>query len=356
MKGPSRPVGKANLISDVLDEIRQELQRSWTHQRKYIDFPRQTSVEWELYPLLLGPEPWKLELSNVKRLCNRPTCFYWKESAQDRGFYCNRLVLVGAYKEWFECHNDEPDIEYDRFFANPVRITPGGPTTVAQILEAHRSLCELSTSLLRDVKSEGFRIPFGTVWMYPEKYYIPDLFRAIIVVHDEHITYDKFKYNESGKLLVDDFLEKQSVLLIRTGDQSGLSAPISFDGLEAISPFCLENSPVEDLSCFDTIRVSLRTAVRFIVSLEKREKDATSASELAAKTQELPTDNEDDESKGPGTALDYANDVIRTAERVGYENDPTILDVLRKLEAYKRGESFEDHHEEAYRFNRRWEW
>jgi hypothetical protein len=349
-------VAKLNVSSETLDEVRQELQRSWHHEKKYYDFPRARSAEWEISPLPLGPDPWKIDLYDVRKICNKLTCFYWKESGQDRGFHCNLLPLVGIYKEWFHLHDDKPDLDYGRFFANPVKITPGGPTTVAGILEAHRSLCELSTFILSRVKSENLRHHIFHSLMYTYKYNIPDLFRAVIIVHDEHISYDKCEVTESGKLLVDDFLEKQSVLLVRTGDESGLSAPISFDGLKSIPGFCPENFPKEDLSSLDTIRVSLRTAVRFIVSLEKREKDALLASEPAAETEELPVNSDDDESSRPRTQSELLDMTMQSAASIGYENDPGILNVLRTLEAYKSGQSFEDLHEEPYRFNRRWEW
>jgi hypothetical protein len=146
------------------------------------------------------------------------------------------------------------------------------------------------------------------------------------------------------------------VLLVRTGDESGLSGPISFDGMEPISKFHPGNSPVEDLSSLDTICVSLRTAVRFIVGLEKREKETLLASEPAADIKEFTMNSSVDELNEPPTPLEYANKSMQSAKNMGYENDPGILNALSKLEAYKNGESFEDVHEEPYQFNRRWEW
>jgi hypothetical protein len=66
----------------------------------------------------------------------------------------------------------------------------------------------------------------------------------------------------------------------------------------------------------------------------------------------LPRTENEDELNGPSSALKYANDIMRRAERNGYQNDHQILDVIRKLEADKRGEPFGD--EEPYLFNRSW--
>lgn len=253
-------------------------------------------------------------------------------------------------------HDDEPDLDYGRFFAHPVKIEPGGPTTVTEILEAHRSLCELSSSVLRGVKSGNLgHLLYHPLW-YAHKHNIPGIFRALIIVHDEYIGNDNFERNEFRKLLVDDFLEKQTVLLVRTGGESELSAPISFDDLVSVSPFNTANSPSEDLSNFDTIRVSLRTAVRFVVSLDKRETDALLASKPTAEDHDTREDNDSDELDNPRTQLEDLDALMQKGAKDGYENISLILSALRRLEAYKRGEPFEDHHEEPYRFGRYYEW
>jgi hypothetical protein len=132
-------VPKPLLTPDRLDRMHQELQRSWNYKKKYVEFPRDMSTFWsiESYVLPLGSEHWDLGKHSLKQLCNKPTCFYWKRSVLDRGLYCHRLVLVGIYKEWFRCHDDEPNMDYDYFFANPLRIISGRPTTFAGIAKAH---------------------------------------------------------------------------------------------------------------------------------------------------------------------------------------------------------------------------
>lgn len=72
----------------------------------------------------------------LRQLCNKSTALCWAYSAQidDR---CPRLIFGCIYEEWSRCHNDEPRIDFEHFFANPVSITSAGPTTISGILEAY---------------------------------------------------------------------------------------------------------------------------------------------------------------------------------------------------------------------------
>ena len=69
-------------------------------------------------------------------LCNKPTAFYWLQSAQriNNGFGQKTLtpgiIFAAAYEEWFRCQDREPDIEFGHFFANMVRVPESGPETV----------------------------------------------------------------------------------------------------------------------------------------------------------------------------------------------------------------------------------
>jgi hypothetical protein len=91
---------------------------------------------------------------------------------------------------------------------------------------------------------------------------------------------------------VDDFLDKQTVLLVKTGDQSDLSAPISFESLEPVPMYFPENSTAEDFLDKYLTRVSLGTGVKFIAGLEKREEDALLASKPAVMANASSEDRE----------------------------------------------------------------
>jgi hypothetical protein len=72
------------------------------------------------------------------------------QPAQYRG-HCPGLVFACVYKEWFRFHDDNPNIEFRHFFANPVQIASTGPNTVNGILQAQKSFYNQASSLLSNL-------------------------------------------------------------------------------------------------------------------------------------------------------------------------------------------------------------
>jgi hypothetical protein len=78
----------------------------------------------------------------AKEMCNKPTTFYWLQSAQkgapDAAEKSNMagIVFAAIYEEWHRS-SVGPNIEFGHFFAAPVRITATGPSSLPQILRAH---------------------------------------------------------------------------------------------------------------------------------------------------------------------------------------------------------------------------
>lgn len=70
---------------------------------------------------------------------------------------------------------------------------------------------------------------------------------------------------------LDEQVQRQHVLMVLSGDENDLSAPISFDAIRSQSlPLGKAGTP-DDV---DIIRVPLRTAVRFIADLQRKEEEA----------------------------------------------------------------------------------
>ena len=202
------------------------------------------------------------------------------------------MIIAAIVKEWYRCYNGDPKTDDHFFFANPVTITLDGPTTITGILNTHRAFCDQASSIFERMSREELDDRFGDRWLNPLYYTIHPLFRAIIVIHDERLCDESFEaINHDGFLHLDEFLEAQSVLLVRTGDESGLSGPISFKGLSDRASDKID------------VRVSLGTAVKFIVSLEKREEAFS-----RPKAIELTPDK-----GGPETRETYAASVLRRA-------------------------------------------
>ena len=84
---------------------------------------------------------------------NKPTALYLAYSAQNHDA-CSSVPFACIYKDWFRYYTDNPDFGYEHFFANPIQINLTGPKTIADICEAHKSLCNRVSSLI-DLGGQG---------------------------------------------------------------------------------------------------------------------------------------------------------------------------------------------------------
>ena len=183
--------------------------------------------------------------------------FYWFESAQvtnctglrvsTRG---RSIVMAALYEVWLDCHRPEhPAMDFGNFFAASVRITPNGPKTVTEVLEAHGSICAQATT-----------DPYGED---PQKYSLSPLCRAITVMIDSYdITPGSCTDPDDGLVSLRKVANMQTVLIARTGVEHGLSAPISFEELRC---HALELKRPDIDPAIDVVRVTLAEAVRFVL-------------------------------------------------------------------------------------------
>lgn len=157
------------------------------------------------------------------------------------------------------------------FFANLLRVTSTGPTTIAGILEAHKSLCDQASSLLSRISQGEAPEVEGSRWPDPRCYKSLPLCKAIIVVLDQ-LDIDT-NPDPDGFISLDKVSERQNLLIVRTGDEASLSAPISFEGIRGQSlPLARSDITVNDGT--DVVRLPLAIAVRFIAGLNQREEAA----------------------------------------------------------------------------------
>ena len=145
---------------------------------------------------------------------------------------CPTLPFGSIYKEWFRYHDDEPNIEFGHFFTSPIRITSTGPETIAGILKAHKSLYEQGCSLLSGMDGAYSKIHLSP-WPKPQQYKLLPLCRAIVVLIDQLAPSESPE--PDGFVYVDKYAQRQSVIMIRTGDESCLRAPISFESIRGQS-------------------------------------------------------------------------------------------------------------------------
>ena len=259
---------------DLDAELKKRLKESYFTYRQ-VEFERQTGHVWDSRRLMFVlnsltpqiPQSWELA-----HFCNKPTMLYWTPAAQENG--CCRVWTYNCIvREWFRY--GQPVIEYGHFFANPIRVTSSGPSSISGILAAHQSLYDQASSLLGQIERGEIEKPYGSVWPDTGKFTLHPLCQTVIVILDElPPEQDLAAHEMSYEDEMDEELQRQSVILVRTGKDISLSKPISFESIR------MHSLPLARLDCSATdaginvIRVPLGIAVRFIADLERREEAA----------------------------------------------------------------------------------
>lgn len=337
-------------VSDEMKAlIRADLKKVWYFSR-VANFRNELKTRWETtdyYRMVLKDAVGEVEPTKLKYLCNKPTAFYWLQSAQQPGSTGQRtlmpkIILAAIYEEWVRCHKAEPNIEYGHFFANPVRITSTGPSTIQGVLEAHRALCARASHLIDQAGGRADNIIERNPSMY-QHYSLSSLYHAIVVMIDCFLPMPDNQIESDGFVSLRKVAQNQTVLIARTGLEENLSAPISFESLKAQS-FPLER-PDAATQGLDIIRVSLASAVHFIVGLEMRENDDylksrdESTLDKSLGMSRAPRGYEDDSQvcNSPKTWVDA---VMAAAEKHGYDDDLNTRSTIRRIEASKIGEDF----------------
>lgn len=106
-------------------------------------------------------------------------------------------------------------------------------------------------------------------------------------------------------------IKGQSVIIVLTGDNSGLSAPVTIESIKGQS-LPLERQDADDYKHGRIIRVPLLTALHLILDLEQRE-------EIAFPSPYMATDRNigpwiENKSFGIITASDWAEEVLQKVE------------------------------------------
>ncbi|KAG8530250.1 uncharacterized protein KY384_004751 [Bacidia gigantensis] len=268
---------------DIKTLVKDDLLEKWHHYRdsKYRDNIR-PAWHYEEYRTTLTVPEGTIETEDLHALCNKPTAFYWLLSAQHLSFHgtswvTHSIIFQALLDEWLRCYDCKPNIEYGHCFAAPIKVSETGPSTLRGVIDAHAEVCRHIDNELRKAKDDA-QTPNsqGTKPDIAKNYFLLPLFRAIVMVIDNLDGW----YN-NGRDKSDDcpsvrrVSRYQNVLLLLTGVETGLSAPISFQSLIPQSLF-LDRSDIKENDA-GVIRVPLCTAIQFIVALEKREHLAAGA-------------------------------------------------------------------------------
>ena len=191
----------------------------------------------------------------AKELCNKPTAFYWLQSAQTGAPHAPEKsnmsggVFAAIYEEWRRS-SVKLNIEFGHFFAAPVRVAGTGPDSLPDILKAHSSLCEQARRVSLDMENHS----------------VHPLLPAVILVCDRRDS--TARRGPDGFVSLREVARTKTVLVILTGVANRPSTGIHIS-LDALKLFAL---PIDrdDVTGLDILRVPLDVAVRFVIELEAR--------------------------------------------------------------------------------------
>ncbi|TVY64256.1 hypothetical protein LSUE1_G007265 [Lachnellula suecica] len=178
---------------------------------------------------------------NISLFYNKATVFYWTQLATVNVWRKGPTILGGIWNAWSAALGRKPRMELDEFFAIPVMGSYERMSTFAFNSEKPRKRT-----------------------MEPD-YAIPNrpLFNECkLVAAEKHAT---------GFRHCDDVARAQSILLVRTGQEDGLSAFIDFRSLKDKAPPLARN---DNIGTIDVSRVLLQVGVQFVASLLQREEVA----------------------------------------------------------------------------------
>ena len=187
--------------------------------------------------------------------------------------------------------------------------------------ETHKCLFDRAIALLNTIRggedSEGHLDDLLS--RFPRNVHLLPLCRAILIV------FDGISPTDSADILLDEESQRQNVLIIRTEDGDGLSGSINFDAIRSQS-LSLARSNISTDRRDDIVRLSLKTAVFFVLDLQRREEIVLP--EVRCNTSAVSVE-----------ADQHIVKIMRAVDEKGIREVPEIDTVLKRMEMEERGES-----------------
>ncbi|KAL8889173.1 MAG: hypothetical protein Q9215_003512 [Flavoplaca cf. flavocitrina] len=301
---PTRPeVSLENPLPPKMEtKIRTEL-KQYYHDRKRashcrrIKYDRRSELGISKLKGAAVP-PNAIHHSNVTSSCNKPRTFYWMAAAQRFG-RCPGFVFGAVYKTWCRYHKNNPPLDHEHFFANLVQITETGPKSIHGIVTAHKLLADQVATVLTRMRQE---IRAGTPFPH----------------------------------FLDKEVRRQQVLLVLTGDDHELSAPISFDSIRSESLSIAKEASSTVGKPYNMIRVPFIVAIKFILDLQERENAAVGSVNPASEIDWADTYDRE--------AAEYADSVLQSfahdtdAEQEWKFTTAEMRLAVERIEERERGE------------------
>ncbi|KAG8156811.1 hypothetical protein KVR01_013416 [Diaporthe batatas] len=237
-------------------------------------------------------------------------------------------AMLAAWREVHHYNGELANNQQYRWLANAVALEgrPGPRGALEDAIRTHKVICEeLETRQNNQVCSED---PY--TWA-EHGFEMGPIYRAVIIVLDRQL---ELKRGKDEAELSDILFERCSALLVRTGDEGHLSAPVDLSTLTAAGltlPLSRSEAGLSDpVGMQQVVRVRLRKAVRFIMDLERREINASPR--LTARKNVLDADMLRE-------AGSWADDVMAHAESNGrIDLDVDTWEAVRLARAHLDGD------------------
>lgn len=142
--------------------------------------------------------------------------------------------------------------------------------------------------------------------------------------------------SQHERIKLDEPVQRQTVIMVLTGDDNGLSAPTTFDTIRSQSLPLAKADIADDV---DSITVSLKTAVHFIADLQWQEEEAFPGLGRIATDRPIgPTT--DKISFGLISADEWVDEIMHKAEEEGANNVIEMKSAAWKTKAKQQGDGF----------------
>lgn len=267
--------------------------------------------------------PYEDDLLSRGPWLNQTTAVYFEPHFGDSGLDFIARALFAAWREVDEARGETPNLQQMRYLANPVMLV-GEPSRkpITDAIATHLRIC----GAVADAQDKPVspKDPYSWVEHGAE---MGVVYQSVIIVFDKKP--DRLRgENEAESRNI--WLEQYSVLIVRTGKEEHLSEPIDFSEL---GPAILPLDRDELLhGKQQVVRVSLLTAVRFVMDLEHRERERSPRLTAMKKVLDRETFRE---------ANAFATDALAVAKRFGSMNSEWhTFEAVRRAQAYFDGEPF----------------
>lgn len=310
------------VIKPALKEaLREHLERSYYLQSKDT-FQRELKGYWQT-----GFVAFKLKSfdpinsfypKQLLAVCNKSALLYHVPQP-------SLLPLAAISKQWFRHYKGRPNIQSANFFASPVQVLPQGPTTIPDIVEAHRSIWKTASIILSTNGDTAGYLKDERTKISLEHCIVQPTLRSILLIMDKPVR-PEGEYDQN--VVLDDILRQATMVMVRTGHECGVS--FSFETIRD-HWLPLDRNDVGVQHGIDAVRVNLSTAVEFVCDLHDR----------VALLPEAPDDRSINRSSPPHTVdlgAKYVDKLMREAEAIGFHNVQTVRSALEQLAAVGRGE------------------